>query len=185
MNDTDIIDLFCRRSESAVSQIEQKYGNLCRHVAKGVLSNNEDIDECVNDALFAVWNAIPPEKPEKLSAFICKITRNIALDKFDYITSKRRNPNMKVSMTELEDCLFQSNDVNSTVENREIISHVNAFLRRLSFDDRNVFLRKYFFGDSLAEIGKTFKFSESKVKSSLHRTRNKLKTYLIKKGVEF
>jgi len=183
MNDNQIIALFFERDESAIAQFEKKYGNLCRHIAKGILTCNEDIDECVNDALLAVWNAIPPETPEKLSAFICKITRNIALNKYDYITSQRRNPNMAVSITELEDCIFSSNDVTVTVENRETIAHVNTFLRRINFDDRNIFLRKYFFGDSLAQISTTFKFSESKVKSSLHRTKTKLKTYLIKQGV--
>jgi RNA polymerase sigma-70 factor (ECF subfamily) len=191
MKDSGIVELFFERSESAISETEQKYGNLCRHIAESVLSCNEDIDECVNDALLAVWNAIPPEKPEKLSAFICKIVRNIALNKYDYITSQRRNPNMEVSMTELEDCVFISNsnrgnsdNVTAIVENREIIAHINAFLRRISFDDRNIFLRKYFFGDSLAQISETFGFSESKTKSSLHRTRNKLKNHLTKKGVE-
>jgi len=184
MKDSEIVELYFERCESAITQTQNKYGNLCRHIAKSALSCNEDIDECVNDAMLAIWNAIPPEKPDKLSAFVCKITRNIALDKHDYVTSQRRNPNMQVSMTELEDCLFHNGDVAATVENREVISHINVFLRRISFDDRNVFLRKYFFGDSLAQIAETFGFSESKTKSSLHRTRTKLKTYLTTKGVE-
>jgi RNA polymerase sigma-70 factor (ECF subfamily) len=184
MTDSAIIDLFYERSEKAITEAKQKYYSLCRHIAKNILLYDEDVDECINDAFLAVWNAIPPERPDKLSAFVCKITKNIALNKYDYITSQKRNPNMAVSMTELEDCLYFYNDTATIVENREIITHINTFLRKISFDDRNIFLRKYFFGDSLIQISTTFKFSESKVKSSLHRTKNKLKSYLEKKGVE-
>jgi RNA polymerase sigma-70 factor (ECF subfamily) len=183
MTDIQIIDLFGARSEEAISETEKKYGNLCRHIAKGVLSCEQDVDECVNDTLLAIWNTIPPENPDKLSAFICKVARNIALNKYDYISCGRRNPNTTVSMTELEDCLPDTDDVSSAVENREVIAHINDFLRRISFNDRNIFMRKYYFGDSLAHIARTFGFSESKVKSSLHRTRNKMKIYLTKKGI--
>jgi len=184
LNDFEIIGLFESRSEDGISQAEKKYGNLCRHVAGSALSCYEDIDECVNDTWLAVWNAIPPQKPDKLSAFICKITKNLALKKYHHITTQRRNPNMAVSMTELQDCLPCNVSLESKIEDKETISHINDFLRRISFNDRNVFLRRYFIGDSIAQISKMFKFSESKVKSSLHRTRSKLKNYLIKKGVQ-
>jgi RNA polymerase sigma-70 factor (ECF subfamily) len=184
MTDREIIGLFQARSEKAICETQNKYGNLCRHIAGNILSRNEDVDECINDVMLAVWNRIPPDSPDRFSAFVCKVTRNTALNKYDYITSDKRNPNMTLSMTELENYIPQSGGVDSAVENREVISHINAFLRRISFDDRNIFLRRFFFGDSLSHICTTFSFSESKVKSSLHRTKNKLKSYLTKKGIE-
>jgi RNA polymerase sigma-70 factor (ECF subfamily) len=183
MKDADIIDLFERRSEEAISETQKKYGGLCRHIATNALSCNEDVDECMNDVYLAVWNAIPPESPDKLSSFICKITRNLSLKKYQYNVSQRRNHNMKISMTELQDCLPNNSDIVSDIENREINKHISDFLRMLNFNDRNIFLRKYFIGDSVSHISAMFQFSESKVKSSLHRTRGKLRNYLIKKGV--
>jgi len=183
MNDNIIISLFFERSQDAISQTQEKYGCLCRHIVRGVLSCDEDIEECINDTWLAVWNAIPPERPDKLSAFVCKVAKNLALKKYSYITAQRRNPNMESTLTELQDCIPCKSSMEQDLEGKETISHINSFLRRLSFNDRNIFLRKYFVGDSIAQIAKTFSFSESKVKSSLHRTRGKLKIHLTEKGV--
>jgi RNA polymerase sigma-70 factor (ECF subfamily) len=184
MKDSEIISRFAARDEQAIRETSAKFGGLCRHIAANVLSSREDVDECLNDTWLAAWNTIPPAQPESLSAYLGKTVRNLALKKAEYNSSQKRGgANAAVSMTELEDFLPHGVDLADEVEARETAKYVSGFLRTLSFADRNVFLRKYFVGDSLAQIGELFGFSESKVKSSLHRTRSKLKKELIKKGV--
>jgi len=183
-SDSEIIDLLWSRSDDALSKLKEIYGSLCRHVAGNVLLNAEDVEECVNDTYLAVWNAIPPDRPQKLSSYICKITKNLALKKLRYNTALKRNPAMNVSMTEAEDFIFADTDLEKAALNKEVIIHINTFLKKLSFNERNIFLRKYFVGDSIAQISELFSFSESKVKTSLHRTKNKLSDYLVKKGLD-
>ncbi|MCL2627712.1 MAG: sigma-70 family RNA polymerase sigma factor [Oscillospiraceae bacterium] len=183
-NDSDIIDLLWSRSDDALIKLKEKYGSLCRHVAGNILSCDEDIEECINDTYLAVWNNVPPEKPQKLSSYICKIARNISLKKFRYNTSSKRSVDMNIPLSEVEDFILSDVGVEAALQNKETITHINSFLRSLSFNDRNIFLRKYVLGDGVAQISQMFSFTESKVKVSLHRTRNKLKDYLIKRGIE-
>jgi RNA polymerase sigma-70 factor (ECF subfamily) len=185
MEDSAIVALFEARDESAISESAAKYGSLCRHIAGNILQSREDVEECVNDTWLAVWNAIGGgENPESLPAFVCKVARNQALKRVEYNSSQKRNANFSVSLSELEECVPNLGGVVDEVEAREVGKHISDFLRGLSFEDRNVFLRKYFVGESVHQIATLFGFTESKVKSSLHRTRKKLKKELIKKGVE-
>jgi len=183
-NDIDIIKLFESRNDDAISTLKEKYGSLCRHVAGNVLTNSEDIEECVNDTYLAVWNTIPPEKPVKLSSYICKIVKNTALKKLRYNTASKRNSDMEVPLTETEDFISSGSEIEAQLENKETVTYINSFLKGLRFNDRNIFIRRYILGDSIAQISGMFNFSESKVKVSLHRTKNKLKEYLVKKGIE-
>jgi RNA polymerase sigma-70 factor (ECF subfamily) len=179
----DITDLLWERSDDAIPALAAQYGGLCRHVVGNVLSSREDTDECINDVYLAVWNTIPPERPLKLSAFICKIARNLALKKYRYNTCAIRDSANSVPITEIEEYISHGADVAASLESAETIAQINDFLRGLSFNERNMFLRKYIIGDSIAQISAMFGFSEGKVKTSLHRTKSKLKAYLIKKGV--
>ena len=144
--------------------------------------NHEDAEECVNDTYFGAWNAIPPARPKVLCAFITRITRNLALKKIEYNTAQKRNPEVEVSLTELDDCISGVENVEQQYEAEILAKHISEFLRSQDYESRNVFIRRYWFYDSICDIAALFFMSESKVKSMLFRTRNKLKTHLIKEG---
>ena len=183
MEDFEIIDLYFARNEHAIKETDRKYGKLCFSIAHNLLYSREDSEECVNDTYLSVWNAIPPNKPGHFMAFLCKITRNLSLKRLDYNLAKKRNPDLLVSLEELETVL-PDNRVNPAMEDREIGEAISRFLRTETPQSRNVFLRKYWFFDSIQTICERYGFSESKVKSMLRRTRKRLKLYLKKEGIE-
>lgn len=182
MEDAKIIELFLSRSEGAITETSAKYGRLCLSIAGNILGNTEDSEECVNDAYLALWNCIPPQRPTNLLAFICKITRNLSLKKLEYNLAKKRDANITLSLSELEDIL-PDYAVSPDFNDEEIGKVISDFLKKEKPEVRNVFIRKYWYFDSVADIAKRYKFSESKVKSMLFHTRNKLKKHLIKEGV--
>ncbi len=179
MDDKSIIELYFKRNEDAIKQTEAKYGKLCYGIAFNVLGNKEDAEECVNDAYAGVWRAIPPTKPNNLMAFVSRITRNVSLKRLEYLTRDKRCNNIKVSLDELEAVLPDER----LVEDENIVKLINDFLLSQKADARNIFIRRYYFFDSLSDIAKRYAFTESKVKSILFRTRSKLRDYLIKEGV--
>lgn len=184
MNDSEIIALYWQRSETALEATEKKYGKLCRHIAMNILQNSEDAEECVNDTYLGAWNAIPPQKPAVLSAYLCRIARNCALKKYHYNNSKKRNAQVEISLTELENCLAQTTESAYACETEIAAKAISKFLRTLNYENRNVFMRRYWFFDSVSDIADRFSISESKVKSILFRTRGKLKKFLMKEGIE-
>lgn len=184
MEDKQIIDLYWSRSEKAISETDKKYGKLCLRLALNILFNQEDAKECVNDAYLGAWNAIPPHYPASLCAFICRITRNLALKKYEYITAEKRNPKTVASLSELEDCISGSNTTEEELENSDIEKVISAFLRALDYNERNIFLRRYWYFDSIKDIAKQFKISSSKATSMLFRTRKKLKACLQREGID-
>ena len=179
MEDSQIIDLFFSRDENAIRETESKYGKLCSHIARNILDNSEDAEECVQDTYLAIWNAIPPARPNHFSAFVCKIARNLSFKKLEYITASKRNAAVCISLTELEAILPASH-----MESNELGSMINAFLRTEDALSRKIFLRRYWCFDSIKEIAQQFYFSENKVKTILFRTRNRLKDYLKKEGIK-
>jgi len=183
MESSDIVELYWQRSEYAISETQAKYGGLCTHIAQNILSNNEDVQECVNDTYLGVWNAIPSARPNVFSAFVCRITRNTALKKYHYISAQKRNPELESSLTELEDFVCGNEDVESKYQVEQLSKAISNFLRQQDYDNRNIFLRRYWYYDSIKNISTCFNMSESKVKSMLFRTRNKLKDYLLKEGL--
>lgn len=184
MNDSEIIALYWQRSETAVKETEKKYGKLCRHIAMNILQNSEDAEECVNDTYLGAWNSIPPQRPTVLSAYLCRIARNCALNKYHYNNSKKRSAQVEISLTELENCILKAPDIAQACETEQLAKALSCFLRTLSYESRNVFMRKYWFFDSVSDIANRFLISESKVKSILFRTRGKLKEFLMKEGIE-
>lgn len=184
MEDEKIIELFESRSADAIEQTAAKYGPLCRSLAGKLLRSQEDVDECVNDAFLALWNAIPPAKPSPLSAYLAKITRNLAIKKLEHLTAEMRDTNATVSFDELDECLSAPGDREQVVDSIALRQAITVFLQGQSKENRCIFLRRYFFFDSVKEIAGCYGLSESKVKSSLLRTRNKLRTYLTKEGFE-
>lgn len=182
MQDEDIIRLYFQRSEKAIKETELKYGKLCARVIKNFLNDNEDIKECLNDTYLGAWNSIPPSSPSSLSAYLCRIAKNLALKKYEYISAKKRNSEAVVSFEELEECItdFQSLDIRYT--DSELSSFINRFLRSQKQEVRMVFIRRYWYHDSVKDICKQYRLSKSKVESMLYRTRKKLQDALQEDG---
>ena len=183
MDDTRILAMYRERDEHAIEETAAKYGRLCLTVANNLLANPEDANECVNDTYLAIWNAIPPAEPENLTAFICRITRNQALKRLETANAAKRTAEAEISIHELEEILPDAR-ISPQVAEDELSRQINAFLRTEKPDARKVFVRKYWFFDSVSEIARRYGYSENKVKSMLFRTRNKLKIYLKKEGFD-
>ena len=184
MDDHKIIELYWARKEIAIKETSIKYGGLCTRIAKNILFSDEDSEECVNDTYYAVWNAIPDQKPSIFSAFIGRITRNLALKRYEYISAAKRNPAATTSFDELGDCVSGTDSVESEVESRRIERLIDKFLWRQKEEKRNVFIRRYWYFDSIESICHSTGFSQSKVKSMLYEMRRKLRKYLESEGVE-
>ncbi len=183
MDDSKIIELLWNRDESGIDETRRKYGGYCYSVAYNILGDRHDSEEAVNDTYLGVWNAIPPHKPDIFSSFIARITRNISLKIWRYKYAQKRGCSMAESLEELGDCIPASSSIENEIETKELSVHIDAFLRTLKENDRVVFLRRYWFCDSIADIAKRFGSSESKVKMQLYRTREKLLKYFEKEGI--
>lgn len=183
MDDSRIIALYFQRDEQAIRETASKYGVACQKIAMNILSNLQDAEECVNDTYLRTWNAIPPERPQKLGAFVGKITRHLALDKYKAAhAAKRQADTFALSLDELGDA-FPSKDFHAEEDARAIGDAINSFLRKETETSRKIFVCRYFFGDSIEDICSRFHVSEAKVKSSLFRSRNRLRTHLEKEGI--
>ena len=180
MDDPGIIELYFQRNEQAIRETDMKYGKLCFSLAKNILSDDEDSKECVNDTYLSLWNSIPPTRPENLTAFICSIVRNLSLKKLEFALAQKRSKNMTVSLSQLEDIL----PCDPGMECADLGRLISDFLRLEKEDSRNVFIRKYYFFDSVSDIAERYSFSGSKVKNMLYHSRARLRKYLKKEGVE-
>lgn len=182
MEDLNIIELYFARDEQAIKETDAKYGRLCHSIAYNILHNKEDSEECVNDTYIGVWNAIPPTRPNHFIGFVCKITRNLALKRIEAMNRLKRSQATVVSLDELAEILSDES-IAEDVSDEGITALIGDFLRKEKADVRNVFLRKYYFFDSVGDIAERYGFTEDKVKSMLYHTRKKLKEYLVKEGV--
>ena len=182
MNDITIIELFFARDERAITETDTKYGMLCHRIAYNVLNNREDSEECVNDTYIGLWNSIPPTKPNNFMAYVCRITRNLSLKRLEAMSRQKRSVHMLVSFDELSE-VMPDEYISSKTGDEELGRLISVFLRKEKEDARNVFIRKYYFFDSICDIAERYSFTESKVKNMLYRTREKLKEYLIKEGI--
>lgn len=181
MTDQEIVRLFQRRSETAIEQAQLAYEPYCRAIAARVLRDAADVAECVNDVWLAAWNSIPPNEPERLATYLAKLTRNIAIDRVRANGAQKRcTEQYALSLDELGEVIPGGNEPEAHVHAAELERAIGAFVRDLPEAQRRVFLCRYWYLDSLADIGKRFGYSESKVKSMLHRTREKLRNYLQK-----
>lgn len=184
MEDKGIVDLYWKRDEKAILETADKFGRYCFSIAYNILLDTEDAEESVNDTYLNAWNSMPPHRPAILSTFLGKITRFISLKKWrSKHTQKRGGGNFDLAYEELSECISAESTVESELEKAEIAKIVNSFLDTLSVCEQSVFVCRYWYFDSISSIADQFGFSESKVKSMLHRTRNKLKTKLSKEGV--
>lgn len=183
MDDNRIISLYWERSENAIAETDRKYRGLCMHVARNVLSDSSDAEECVNDAYLAVWNSIPPQRPEHFPAFVCRIVKNLALKKYSFLHAAKRTPEAAVSFSELDGIVPDSTDVEKLCDSKELGGKISAFLKSEKTLNRVVFVRRYWFLDSIGDIAKKCGMTENAVKQLLLRMRGRLKEYLIKEGL--
>ena len=184
MEDARIIQLFRDRSEQAIAELEEKYGRLCYKVARNILRDVLDAEECVNDTYLHTWNAIPPARPSALKLWLGRIARNLSLDRWKWTRAQKRGgAGMEVLLGELDDCVPTSHSPERCLEDQEIADLIGAFLRRLPPERRQIFLRRYWYGQELSEIAGALGCGQGKVKSSLFRTRKALRAYLEQEGV--
>lgn len=182
--DEKLIELFFARDQSALAQSERHLGARCRAVAMNILGDRQDAEECVNDAYLALWNAIPPAKPESLTAFACRITRNLALKKLEKRLAQKRSPAACLPLEELGDCVSGVDTVESEAQARRTEELINEYLKSRKRGDRILFVRRYWYMQSIDEIADSCDMSRSKVTSSLFRTRKGLRAFLEKEGIE-
>ena len=183
MNDKDIVQLYLDRDQRALSVTAKKYGNYCISIAKNILCNNEDAEECVNDTYLSTWNAIPPTIPTILSAFLGKITRNLAFNKYKHNHAmKRGNGEIAIVLDELAECVSGLDDVEQEIERRELVETINSFLNTLAPKKRNIFICRYWYSDSVTSIARRYQMTESNVSTTLSRLRPELKEYLLERG---
>lgn len=181
MEDRRIVELYWQRSEQALRETQSKYADYCYAIAYNILGNREDSEESVNDTYLDAWNSMPPHRPTILSTFLGKITRRISIDKLRARNAEKRGgSNLTLALEELEECLSARDDLQKELDAQILAEALNSFLEELSEIERRVFLCRYWCVDSLEVIAKQFGFSPSKVKSMLHRTREKLRKYLEK-----
>ena len=184
MTDTEILDLYLERSESAISQTEEKYGSYCFAIANGILKNREDSNECVNEAYLKAWNSIPPQKPKVFSTFLGRITRNLAFDKYRASNAQKRGGgDTALLLSELEECVPSAKTIESESENNFLKETLNQFLSSIKEEDCVFFVQRYWYSNSIAEIAERHGVSQGQVTMNLHRTRAKLKQHLEKEGI--
>lgn len=184
MTDEKIIELFWERNEAAIRETSEKYGKLCFFISQNILSGIEDSEEVVNDAYLAVWNAIPEKRPSHFSVFLGRIVRNLALKKHEYNSAEKRNPNAVCSLDELNDCVSGRVSMESELENKRIERLISQFLWKQKEEKRGIFIRRYWYFESIQKISKSTGFSESKIKSILFHLRKRLRMYLEQEGIE-
>ncbi|MDD4766110.1 MAG: RNA polymerase sigma factor [Desulfotomaculaceae bacterium] len=184
MDDSKIVELYWERSENAIVETSKKYSRYCRYISFNILHNNEDAEECVNDTYMRAWNSVPPHRPNCLSTFLGKITRNLSYDKYKkYNAEKRGFGQTDFVLSELDECVPSSESVEQTIDEMALVDAINRFLTSLTQTDRKVFMRRYWYASPIKEIAGAYGMNESKVKSILFRARNKLKLHLEKEGV--
>ncbi|MBQ5951354.1 MAG: sigma-70 family RNA polymerase sigma factor [Lachnospiraceae bacterium] len=183
MEDRNIIELYWARDERAIAESQNKYGGLCTHIALRFLGVREDAEECLNDALQAAWNAIPPERPEKLGAWLSRVTRNLAVSRYRRDHAARRGTETDVMLSELEDCIPSGESVEGAAEAAELSRTIDAWLRTLDKTDRVAFLRRYYAGESLTEVAEVAGQTPAAMAKRMFRLRAGLRTFLEKEGV--
>ena len=179
--DDDIVSLYFARSEEAIAACQLKYGRTCHSIAYNILRSDEDAEECVSDTWLRAWNAIPPEQPTRLGAWLSAVTRRLALSRYEYKTAAKRYGGVETSLEELSECM--ADGAITVADDVAIRNAINSFLAALPARTRMIFMRKYWYMDSVADIAAALGMSESAVKVSLHRTREKFRKHLEKEGV--
>lgn len=183
MDENEIIELFFKRSQKAVSELSAKYGKIIFKIAENILHNREDAEECVNDTYLGVWNAIPPQRPNSLLAFVCRIARNISINRFTR-DPLRKNGAYYVCFDELHECIPSNETVEGRFDADELSRLIDEFLEKLDRKNRMLFVRRYYYMDSFEDIAAAAGMREGAVRTRLSRLRGKLKEFLESRGVD-
>lgn len=183
MDDRHIVDLYWQRDEQAIAETAARYEGYCMKISQNILSDHADSEENVNDTYLHAWNAIPPERPLSLRAYLGRIARNLALNRYQAKSAqKRQGDSFARSLEELEDFAVPTLDPTDETAARELGESISAFLRTQSAETRAIFVRRYFYCDSIEELAHRFGSGESRIKTTLLRTRQRLRQHLAKEG---
>lgn len=183
MEDSEIVKLFQSRNEQAISHAYQKYGKYCGAVAMNILKNREDSDECVNDTMMKAWESIPPEQPRNLAGFLAKITKNTAIDRYNYARAEKRGGGeVPLIFDELSECIPDNSSVEKALEQKELTAAVNDFLKNLPENKRDLFVLRYWYCLSVSEAAERVGLSANNAAVTLARIRKSLLEYLGKRG---
>lgn len=184
MDDNSIIQMYWDRNEQAIKATSEKYGRYCKSIARNILTNEEDTEECVNDTYLNAWNSMPAHWPNHLATFLGKITRNPSFNRYKHNhAGKRGNGEIMLILDELTDCISGSDNTEQMIDRRELIKSINSFVNSLSAMKRSIFVRRYWFADSVSAIAKDCGMLQGNVSKILERTRKQLKSYLFRKGI--
>lgn len=185
MDDKLIVQLYLDRDESAIPETSVKYGQYCTSIARNILGSSEDAEECVNDTYLKTWHSIPPHKPEKLSAYLGRLVRNISFNRYKYNTAEKRGGGeLTAVLDELTDCVSGAEDVEREHEYRELVKAIDEFLSDLPPEKRRIFVCRYWYADSVADIARRSGMMEGAVSMALNRLRRKLREHLIERGFD-
>lgn len=185
MEDAKIVQLYWDRDEQAIPETADKYGRYCTSIARNILANKEDAEECVNDTYLNAWNAMPPHRPNSLSTFLGKITRNLSFNRYKHNTAEKRGGGeLPLVLDELSELVSGTEDVGQEAEYHELVKALNQFLQGLPMEKRMIFVRRYWYTDSISEIANRFDMKEGTVSMTLNRLRNRLRNYLLERGFE-
>ena len=183
MEDKDIVELYFQRSEKAIEATDEKYGKYCHIIAYNILYSDLDAEECVNDTYVKAWETMPPQKPDRLSAFLGKITRNLAINRYHHDRAQKRNSNMEMAYEELKYVLPDPVSEKAPEETIALRDAINSFVSDLPVETRILFVRRYWYMSPVAQIAEDYAIPSGTVKSILSRTRKRFKAYLEKEGI--
>ncbi len=185
MDDNGIIQLYWDRNNQAISATSEKYGHYCKAIAKNILNNEEDAEECVNDTYLNAWNSMPTHWPKQLATFLGKITRNLSFNKYkrDH-AEKRGGGEISLVLDELTDCVSDVDNVEQIIDRQELAKAISSFVRSIPIERRNMFVRRYWYADPVSDIAQDYGMLQGTVSKTLERTRKQLKEYLTERGFE-
>ena len=183
MEDSKIVDLFYERSEQAITELSKKYGSICQKIALNIVRNEADAEECVSDAYLKIWNCVPPTVPDPLITYVCQVVKTVAINRYNSNVANKRNNIGDIAIHELDEVLGTQSDIEDELEAKRIGLEISRFLDTLDADSRVMFVKRYYFGESITDIAKYFHKSAHSVTARLSRIREKLKKYLIEKEI--
>ncbi len=183
MMDEKILELLFARSEQGIAELDKKYGAMCYKISRNILGNKEDAEECVNDSYLRIWNSIPPTRPNPLLTFLCKIVRNLSVNRYHASRAKKRDGFYDTALEELDGMLSAEDSVEKELEQKELVNVIEAFLDTLTRENRVIFIRRYWFSESYAEISALVGLTEKNISVRLTRMREKMRNFLLERGV--
>ena len=183
VEDSTIISLFFERSERAIEELNRKHGPAVKRTAANILKDRLDVEECVSDTYLRAWNSIPPQAPNPLASYVCRIARNLAVNRYHANKAEKRNSNYDLVLDEMEECIPSGMNIETELEAKELGAAINRFLRGLSKEDRFLFVRRYWYADSVRELAAMTNGSPNRISVRLFRLREKLRNTLTKEGL--